>query len=105
MTRTEQLKQLLKEDPSDPFLHFALAQEYQKIQQPIDALDRYLHLTDKHPKYAGTYYHLGKLYEELGRKEEAIAIYKSGIALTTEIADHHALSELKGALTNCELDL
>lgn len=105
MTRTDRLMQLIKEDPSDPFLHFALAQECEKNQEPQAALKHYLHLTTKHPDYVGTYYHLGKLYEELDKKEQAIEVYKNGVSLTTKIGDQHALSELKGALTNCELDL
>jgi tetratricopeptide (TPR) repeat protein len=36
-------------------------------------------LIANHPDYVGTYYHLGKLYEIIGRKPEAIDIYRRGM--------------------------
>jgi hypothetical protein len=41
------------------------------------------------------YYHLGKLYETLGRKDEAIATYKNGIEVASKQQNAHARSELQ----------
>lgn len=105
MKRIEQLKSFLKEDEEDSFIRFALAQEYTKHGILKSALDEYLEIYRRNPHYVGLYYHLGKLYEELSEQEDAMKIYEEGIALTKEIADFHALSELMNAKTNLEMEL
>lgn len=94
--RLERLLKMIKEEPEDSFLKYALATEYAKLQDDQTALSYYLDLvrTDEH--YVGTYYHLGKLYEKLQQKEEAIAIYQKGMQIARQAGDHHAYSELQG---------
>jgi hypothetical protein len=43
----------------------------------------------------GTYYHLGKLYEALNRKDDAIKTYETGMKVAKEQRDNHAFSELQ----------
>lgn len=100
--RLTHLLQFYEEDPNDPFTRFALAQEYVKRGEPEKALGIYEKLTIDHPDYVGTYYHLGKLYEGLGRKEQAIATYRTGIAAAQRLRDFHARAELQDALMNAE---
>lgn len=104
MARKEQLEEMLKSDPEDAFLLFAYAKEFEKINNKPQALEIYLKLLQIDPKYVGTYYHLGKLYEDMEDKEKAIQIYDQGILLTKEVKDLHALSELQSAKMNCEID-
>ncbi len=87
-----------EEDPNDPFTRFALASEYLKQNQIAEALTFFENLIADHPEYIGTYYHLGKLYEQLNRKPEAITTYQSGIAVAQRIQDFHARAELQDAL-------
>eukprot|EP01037_Dinobryon_pediforme_P007143 gene7143-7211_t len=82
-------------EPEDPFLKYALATEYLRINQTDKALEYYEDLTANHPNYTGTYYHLGKLYEALDRKDDALKTYETGIKITREQKDNHALSELQ----------
>ena len=89
-------------DPDDAFTRFALAQEYLKRDEPAQALAFFEALVRDHPDYVGTYYHLGKLYETLGRAESAAGVYRSGIAAATRAGDAHARSELQGALLAAE---
>ncbi|WP_257667707.1 tetratricopeptide repeat protein [Parapedobacter tibetensis] len=93
--RLRQLIDFLKESPDDPFLKYALATEHLKLGHVVDALRYYEELLTNHPAYVGTYYHLGKLYEALNRREEAIAIYEQGMATARSKGDMHALSELQ----------
>jgi tetratricopeptide (TPR) repeat protein len=102
--RIDQLIAFLTEDPGDSFIRYALAQEYQKRGQMYQARDAYLQLKESDPDYVGLYYHLGKLYEELGEKETAIETYESGIQVAKRLADFHALSELNTAKTNLEIE-
>src|SRR5690606_13389494 len=93
----QQLTDFLNENPNDPFLNYALATEHLKLGNSQDALGYYEKLVDNHRDYVGTYYHLGKLYETLGRKYDAIAAYENGMHSARAKRDMHALSELQAA--------
>ncbi len=100
MSRLEQLFDLLKTQPNEPFLLFAIAKEYEKAKNLEKALEYYMEVYDTSPDYLGTYYHLGKLYERLKEPEKAIKIYKQGMAMARMQGENHALSELAGAAMN-----
>ncbi|WP_259067651.1 heme biosynthesis protein HemY [Mucilaginibacter sp. X4EP1] len=95
ISRLEKLLEFIKSEPDDPFLKYALATEYLRINQTDKALSYYEDLINNHPNYTGTYYHLGKLYEALNRKDDALRTYETGIKITREQRDNHALSELQ----------
>ncbi len=97
MNRIDQLNDFLKDTPNDPFLHYALAQEYYKLNLKDDALSKYTELTEKFPKYVGTYYHFGKLHLELKNKDQAMVIFEQGIEIAKELKDQHSLAELQSA--------
>lgn len=94
--RLQKLLDFLKNEPDDEFLLYALATEYLRLNQPDTALSYYERLVTDHPSYVGTYYHLGKLYEALNRKQDAIITYQNGMKIAREARDNHALSELQG---------
>ena len=94
--RLAKLLEFLKNEPDDAFLLYALATEYLRLNQADTALSYYERLVSDHPKYVGTYYHLGKLYEALNRRDDAIKTYETGIQVAKEVRDNHALSELQG---------
>ena len=95
--RISQLLRFLDEDPTDPFLMFAVAQEYATAGEREQALGRYLQLRDAHPEYVATYYHLGMLYEAINSPAEAAETYRDGIDAAKEQGDNHALRELMAA--------
>lgn len=96
-TRLNKLLEFLAAEPNDAFILYALATEYNTLGDKENAFLYYLKLVDEHPNYVGTYYHLGKLYEKVENKQEAIKIYQQGIAAARAKRDMHALSELQGA--------
>ncbi len=98
ISRLARLKSFVDEDPNDPFLHFALAKEYEKLEDEEQALHCYLHLVSNHDDYVGTYYHLGKLYERRQDFEKAILTYTQGLEMAKIAKDSHSASELQGAL-------
>lgn len=100
MDRLAALLGFLRDDPEDAFTQFALAQEYQRRGDSDEALRYYEALVERQPAYVGTYYHLGKLYEALGREADALATYRSGIAHAA--GDPHARAELQSALLEAQ---
>ncbi|MFK7934482.1 MAG: tetratricopeptide repeat protein [Saprospiraceae bacterium] len=95
--RLERLFTFQKDSPNDPFILFAIAKEYEKLQETGKALEYYQQLATNHNDYVGTYYHLGKLYEQLQQPSEAFFTYKKGMEVAKAAGDQHALSELAGA--------
>lgn len=93
--RLEQLFNFLKTSPDEPFILYAIASEYVKRNDLTKALYYFQELVDKRPDYVGTYYHFGKLYEALGRKEEAVETYQKGMLAAKQMNDTHAFSELR----------
>ena len=97
MERIEKLKAFLTQNPSDSFLQHALALEYMKLNRDEDARKEFENLLARDEKYVGSYFHLAKLLERLGKKEEAIACYEKGLHITKEAGDNHAYNELQAA--------
>ncbi len=95
--RLEKLLQFLAESPTDPFLLFAVAKEYEGQALQDKALSYYQQLKEANPTYVGLYYHLGKLYEQLGQAQLAWETYSTGMEVARSAGDQHALSELAGA--------
>ncbi len=91
-----QLQQDYEANPNDAFNIYALATEYQKTDVQ-KALELFTLLVQKQPKYTATYYHLGKLHEQLGNRDAAMAIYEKGIIECTAQKALHALKELGNA--------
>lgn len=96
-TRLSKLLQFLEAEPNDSFILYALATEYNAINDTKNAFHYYLKLVNEYPDYVGTYYHLGKLYEKENQKQEAISIYQKGMLMAKTKRDMHAFSELQGA--------
>lgn len=95
VSRLEKLLEFYKNEPNDPFLKYALATEYLRMNDRDKALEYYENLVNNHPDYVGTYYHLGKLYETLNRKPEAIVTYEKGMAAAQQQLDNHSFAELQ----------
>jgi tetratricopeptide (TPR) repeat protein len=96
-TRLNKLLVFLTSEPNDPFILYALATEYNSLNDAEQAYHYYLKLVEEHPAYVGTYYHLGKLYQKHGELDKAIAIYQQGMKRAREKGDGHAFAELQGA--------
>jgi tetratricopeptide (TPR) repeat protein len=94
-SRLDKLLEFLRNEPEDEFLQYALATEYLRLNETDKALQYYENLVNKHPDYVGTYYHLGKLYEALNRKPDAINTYEKGMEIARQKRDNHAFSELQ----------
>lgn len=95
--RLTQLLSFKEESPEDPFILYALASEYVKLNELEQALAYYNELREKHPNYVGTYYHLAKLLEAMQRSDEALEVYQLGLSAAQRAGDGHAYAELLAA--------
>ena len=102
MDRIAALQTFLLDDPDDPFTRFALAQEHRKAGDMPRALTIFEDLVRDHPAYVGTYYHLGALYRQLDRSDDALQTFRTGIREATAAGDLHARAELQSALLEAE---
>ena len=96
--RLKMIKEMLKTNPTDPFLLYAIALEYKKNGEDHLAIEQLESLIERTPDYLGSYYQLGKLYEEKNELEKAIDVYKKGKGIAELKNDHKTLGELNEAL-------
>lgn len=97
MDKILKLKEYLDRQPDDAFLMHALALEHIKMNDLVAARALFERVLAVDPGYTGTYYHLAKLLESLGEKEQAIGIYIRGMEVCKEADDQHAYRELLAA--------
>lgn len=98
--RLAKLQEYLQNDPTDPFLVYAIAQEYDRGGEETEAENWYNRLLQEHPGYVATYYHFGKLLERTGREADAKQMYEAGIEVAIKAGDRHAAGELREALSS-----
>jgi len=96
--RVDEIKKMLKTDPNDSFLTYALALEHEKAGELKVAIKILEELNRQDPEYLGSYYKLGQLYEISNKADKAITIYRAGIKLADEKNDFKAKGELEEAL-------
>jgi len=104
MDRIKYLLELYEQDSSDTFTQFALGFEYHKKGQLLDALRWYESILHSDPDYTGLYFHLGRLYVDLGRTKDAKTIYEKGIQICTRCNQLKDLGELQQALMELDYD-
>ena len=96
--RLDVLKNMVAQNPSDTFARYGLAMEYANSGALDLAVQEYQALLAVNPNYSAAYYHGGQALQKLGRTEEARALYRQGIEVTTRLGDLHARSEIQAAL-------
>jgi Tfp pilus assembly protein PilF len=100
MDRINKLKEFLAANPGDSFLKHALALEYIKAGDTGMARSVFEELLEREPGYVGSYYHLAKLLESIGKNEEAIQCYEKGMSAAKIAGDQHTYNELRAAFEN-----
>jgi predicted Zn-dependent protease len=96
MSRIEQLKKFIAEDPTDPFPRYALALEYLR-NDAVMAREVFRDLLTKFPHYLPTYYPAAQASAEAGDDSEAARIYKDGITLASKLGERKTEAELRQA--------
>ena len=97
MDRIEKLRTYLERQPNDAFLLHALALEFVKLNEDEKALALFDQVLTADPMYTGTYYHLARLLERKGKREDALHTYEVGMEACKKAGDEHAYRELQNA--------
>jgi len=103
--RINDLKNLLKNDPDDPFLHYALGLEYNKLGLLNRAIYEFELLLKKFPDYLPVYYQAAHLYMEMGDLYKAKDTFKNGMLLAKSVSELKTFQELSNAYNNFLIDL
>jgi tetratricopeptide (TPR) repeat protein len=101
-TRKEQIEDLLKEDPNDPFLRYGLAMEYVSAGADGGAVRCFRELLAVAPDYVPAYLQAGQALTRLGQTDEARDVFRQGIAEAQRQNNLHALGEMQEMLANLE---
>ncbi len=98
MTRLDQLLEMLKEEPNDSFLRYAVAIEYDVAGNHPEAVSRIEGLIADQPDYLGAYYKLGQLYEQVRDDAKALDVYRRGAEVAKRQNNTKTLGELNTAI-------
>ena len=98
MARKEKLMAMLKADPEDPFLHYALGQQYLSEGARAEAQNKLEEVVERFPEYHAAHFQLGQLFAEDGDTDRAGEIIQAGIAAAKRAGDQHAVTEMTGFL-------
>ncbi|HUB34745.1 MAG TPA: tetratricopeptide repeat protein [Bryobacteraceae bacterium] len=98
MSRLEQLKSLVEQDPGNSFLRYGLAMEYRNLGEIEAAVNEFRALMQADPNYAAAYFHGGQTLEMMGRPEEAREVYQQGVEVASRQGNQHARNEMQAAL-------
>lgn len=97
-SRLEQLLEMLKAEPQDAFLRYAVALEYETAGNIAESISRIESLISDNPDYLGAYYKLGQLHEASGAKEKALDVYQRGAAVAKKQNNTKTLGEINTAI-------
>ena len=97
-SRLHQLQEMLKAEPNDAFLNYALAVEFEKEGRIDEATVHLQNMIKSHPEYLPIYYKLGKMFETQQQFEEAKKNYILGKELAIKQNNKKTLNELEEAL-------
>lgn len=97
-SRLEQLLTMLREDPKDSFLRYAVAVEHSAAGNNAEAISLIETLLNDKPDYLGAYYKLGQLHEAVGAHEKALDVYRRGAVVAKAQGNTKTLGEINTAI-------
>ena len=101
-SRKEQIEEMLRDDPNDPFLRYGLAMEFVSAGDDATAVRCLQELLQVAPDYVPAYVQAGQVLTRLNRDDEARATYQTGIGVARKKGDLHAAGEMEGFLMGLE---
>jgi tetratricopeptide (TPR) repeat protein len=100
--RIKKLKEIIQKDPTDAFSQYALALEYNGINEPLTAIEILEELLNRDAKYLPAYHQLGQLLGKMNKTQEAKKIYRTGVDLAVSQNDDKTAKEMREELEELE---
>ncbi|MFM1803125.1 MAG: hypothetical protein RL136_4 [Planctomycetota bacterium] len=100
--RLQKLQALLEAEPDDGFLLYGIAQELQKLGRLDEAAAHYDRAIAVDERECYAFFHKAKALEQAGRRNDAVAALRDGLARARKVGDHKAASEIEGFLDELE---
>ena len=97
-TRLEKLIEFIKEQPDDLFLKYALAMEYQGLNDIEKAKEYFEEVIKVDKNHVAAYYQLGKIFEKLNDETSAISKYEKGLKNARINNDARSIREFNAAI-------
>ncbi len=98
MPKRAQIEEMLKSDPSDPFLNYALGKALATEGNPEAAVAQFRKLLALAPEHVAAWFQLAQTLAELGDAAAAREVATEGIAVAQRQGDSHAVAEMTGFL-------
>jgi tetratricopeptide (TPR) repeat protein len=98
LSRIDMLVELLKKEPNDIFLIYALGIEYVAELNLDEAETHFKRTLEINPDYVPSYYQLGKLFESQLKNEEALHYFRTGLEKAKEQKNNRSVNEFKEAI-------
>jgi predicted Zn-dependent protease len=98
MDKIAALREILTLDPNNSFARYGIAMELVSQGDASAALDEFNTLLATDPDYTAGYFMAAQTLSGLGRKDEAVARLKEGIASAARAGNSHALNEMQAML-------
>lgn len=97
--RVAQLQEMLKAEPEDVFLQYALGLEYAKSPESFEAAaNQYLTVLRLDENYIAAHYQLGQLFELWQKIPEALEQYRIGFEKAKKLGNRKSANEFEEAI-------
>jgi Flp pilus assembly protein TadD len=101
-SRRQQLEEMLRDDPNDPFLRYGLAMDHASAGDDAGAIRHFQDLIAADATYVPAYMQAGQALLRLDRVAEARQMWQKGVAVAQQQGDAHAAEEMAGMAANLE---
>ena len=98
MSRREQLEELLRSDPEDLFLLYALAMACLSEGETTQGLEGLDQVIQRDPDYVAAYFQKGQALATEGETTAAKSALIQGIEVARKVGDSHAEAEMRAFL-------
>ncbi|MEZ6094695.1 MAG: hypothetical protein R3C03_10745 [Pirellulaceae bacterium] len=100
MSRIDQLREMLAQDPNDVFLRYALGMELKGLEEFDEALQLFRGLMSNEPPHVPSFFMAGQSLVEAEQINEARDVLRIGIEEARRQGDMHAAGEMSEFLTS-----
>jgi Flp pilus assembly protein TadD len=101
-SRLEALEAMAAKRPDDAMVHYGLGTEYRKAGDLERAAAAFRTVVEKNPSYTAAFQELGSVLVDLGRRDEALAVLREGVATADRTGAWKAREHMKRLVEGLE---